>query len=85
MYEVAVTPRAVRDLKRLPKEVLYRVDRAILKLRSEPYPARVKHLRDGKLADFRIRVGDYRILFDVDETMKRVVIFRVGHRKNIYR
>lgn len=80
-----VTPHAVRDLKRLPKETLRRIDRAIFKLRKEPYSAGVKHLRDSKLADFRIRIGDHRILFDVDEAKKVVLILRVGHRKDIYR
>jgi len=84
MFEVVVTPHALRDLRKLPQTVIKRIDRAILTLRS-PYVAGVKHLRDHQLADWRIRVGEYRILFDIDEVRKVVVILRVGHRKDIYR
>lgn len=85
MYEMVVAPHAVRDLKRLPSDVLRRVDRAILELRSDPRMRGSKHLRDYKHADYRIRVGDYRILFDIDDARRVIVILRVGHRKDIYR
>lgn len=85
MYEVVISPYAVRDFKRLPKIIVARVDRAILKLRDNPHIPSIRFLKHSKLADFRIRVGDYRILFDIDESRKIIIILRVGHRKDIYR
>ena len=85
MYEIVVTPHTVRDLKRLSRDVLRRIDRTILKLRTDPRMRGSKHLRDYKHADHRIRMGDYRILFDIDDAQKTIIILRVGHRKDIYR
>lgn len=85
MYEIIVTPHAVRDLKHLPQDVVIRVDLAIQKLRENPHVPGVKYLRDFRLADWRIRLGDYRILFDIDETKRIVIILRVHHRKDAYR
>lgn len=84
MYEIVVTPHAVRDLKKLPREVLKRIDRVLLEL-GEPHTFGIKRLKDHRIADWRIRAGDYRVLFDIDEVRKTVVILRVGHRKDIYR
>lgn len=86
MYRIVLTPHAARDIKRLSKNILARVDRAILNLESNPYRhLNIKYLRDSRLADFRIRVGSYRILFDIDAPNKIVVILRIGHRKDIYK
>lgn len=85
MHEVVVAPHAARDIKRLPKAVMARIDRAILKLQDNPYVPSIRFLRDSKLADFRIRVGDYRILFDIDKDKRCIIILRIGHRKEIYR
>lgn len=85
MYGIVVTPHAVRDLKNLSRDVVVRVDLAIQKLKENPHMPGVKYLRDFRLADWRVRVGDYRILFDIDEAKKVVIILRVRHRKDAYR
>lgn len=85
MYESVLTPHAVRDLKKLPKNVVARIDRAILKLQADTYTSDIKFLKGSKLADFRIRIGDYRILFDIDKINKVIIILRIGHRKDIYK
>lgn len=85
MYEIVVTPYAARDLKHLPRDVVVRVDLAIQKLRENPHVPGVKYLRDFRLADWRIRVGDYRILFDLDHIKKFIIVLRVRHRKDAYR
>jgi mRNA interferase RelE/StbE len=86
MYRIVLTPHAAKDIKRLPKSVLARIDRAILKLENNPHrQSNIKYLRDIRLADFRFRIGDYRVLFDIDEPNQTVVILSIGHRKDIYR
>jgi mRNA interferase RelE/StbE len=84
-YQIVVASRAKRDLKKINQVQLTRLDEAILKLEETPYPHGVKRLIAADVAQYRIRVGDYRILYDVDEKSKTVIILRVGHRKEIYR
>lgn len=84
-YRIEVTPRAQRDLKNIDRHNLKRVDTAILDLEVTPYPFGVKHLIASDVAQYRIRVGDYRILYDVNERTKTIIILRVGHRRDIYR
>jgi mRNA interferase RelE/StbE len=85
MHEIMVTPHAVRDLKRLPPTIFERVDKALLHLKHDSHLPAVKHLRDHRIADYRIRVGDYRILFDIDHVKKIIIILRVRNRKDAYR
>ena len=84
-YQVLVTPRAQKDLKKIDRFQVKRLDAVLLKLENMPYPPGVKRLIAENVAQYRVRVGDYRILFDVDEKNKKVLILRVGHRKDIYR
>ncbi|MBZ5514042.1 MAG: type II toxin-antitoxin system RelE/ParE family toxin [Acidobacteriia bacterium] len=84
-YRVLIDPRAVRELEALPKSVVTRIDAAILSLATNPRPAGTKRLK-GKLKEgWRVRVGDYRILYRIDEEKGEVRIFSIGHRREIYR
>ena len=66
MFRILLSPRADRDLKKLPLEVQRKIDLALQKLTRDPLQvSQSKYLKDRKLADFRIRIGDYRILYDV--------------------
>lgn len=85
VFRLLLSPRADKDIKKLERQVLLKIDKALLGLAKSPYPRNVKILRDTKLAQCRIRVGDYRILYDVYEKDKTVYILRIGHRKDIYR
>ena len=60
-----------------------RISRAILSLEKNPFPSGCKKLknRDG----FRIRVGDYRVLYLVDVKLKQIVVGSIGHRREVYR
>lgn len=83
-YAVLLGSRALRDLKDLPKEITRRIDAAILELSHDPRPAGCKKLRSKSPQGWRIRVGDYRVLYQIDDAAKRVMIYRIGHRRNIY-
>lgn len=76
-YDVVLLPRAKRELDRVPREVFRRLDAAIRALREAPRPFGVQKL-EGDL--HRIRVGDWRVLFDVLDYERRVVIYRVARR-----
>jgi mRNA interferase RelE/StbE len=67
----------------LPNSVFQRVARAILNLEREPRPPGCRKLRG--VQDYRLRVGPYRILYSVDDRARMVVIWAVGHRRDVYR
>ena len=82
-YSILIAPAAKRDLKRLPKDALRRVSAAITSLADDPHPAGSTKLSG---ADFyRIRVGDYRVIYQVQERQVIVLVLRVGHRRDVYR
>ena len=83
-YRIDLTPAARRDLSKLPRDVLRRVDAHILALAQNPYPAGAKKL-EGAEALFRVRVGDYRIIYTVERRRLIILIVRIRHRREVYR
>ena len=81
-YEVELKPRARRDLRHLPKDVAERILDALERM-EEDLTGDVKHLT-GYTPEWRLRVGDYRVLFEI-EAPNRVVVYRVRHRREAYR
>lgn len=84
-FRLVLSPQAERDLRKLERSIFIRIDRALLLLFRNPYPIGAKSLKDKRLAQFRIRVGDYRVLYDVYFKDKTIYILRIGHRKDIYK
>ena len=82
-YLVYLKRSAEKELDRLPTEVHDRIIKQLISLRDSPRPPGVKklHGRDG----YSIKVGDYRILYVIDESEKKVEVVSVGHRKEVYR
>ncbi len=86
IYRLVLSPRACKDLSKLESPIRQKIDRAFFGLIYDPRKAsNLKFLKDDRLADFRIRVGDYRILYDVYDNDKVIYVLRIGHRKDIYR
>jgi mRNA interferase RelE/StbE len=81
-WRVELGRRAERELARLPDDLLQRIVTRIQGLSANPWPAGVKKLQGG---GYRIRVGDYRILYDVDSAARTVIVSAVGHRRDVYR
>lgn len=84
MYEVFLERRAERDLRRLPKDEFGRVVREIRLLAENPRPSGC-HKISGSKSDWRIRVGDYRVIYEIDEKAKAVRVMRIRHRREAYR
>ena len=84
MYEVLIERTAERDLKSLPTHLFDRIVPRIKGLADNPRPAGC-HKLAGSKNDWRIRIGDYRVLYEIDDASKRVRIFRVRHRREVYR
>jgi mRNA interferase RelE/StbE len=83
-YTVLLTSTASRQLEVLPEQVRRRVDRMINSLEEDPRPPQIGKLM-GTKDEWRIRVGDYRILLEIDDRNETVVIFRILHRKEAYK
>jgi mRNA interferase RelE/StbE len=84
MYEVLVEASAAKGLRRLPKEDLARIARELRGLTGDARPAGSRKIA-GSADAYRIRVGDYRIVYQVDDGQRRVVVQAIGHRKDVYR
>ena len=84
MYEVYVEKAAENDLKRLPTITFQRIIFQIRTLAENPRPSGCSKFTGSK-NDWRIRIGDYRVLYEIDERTKAVRIMRVRHRREAYR
>jgi mRNA interferase RelE/StbE len=84
MYEVVVPKSVAKQIRHLPVQVRDRVLEKIAALAAEPRPAATRKLvTEDDL--YRLRIGDYRIVYFVDDDKQRVVISRVAHRREVYR
>ena len=83
MYEVELRRMAQRSLDRLPKNDFHAVVGAIRGLAQEPRPRGIEKVKSTGL--WRIRQGDYRIVYAIDDKERLVTVVRVGHRREIYR
>ena len=81
-YTVCIKRSAEKELDRLPIQVYDRIIKQLISLSDNPRPHGVKklHGREG----YRIRVGDYRILYVIDDNEKKVEIVSAAHRKEVY-
>ncbi len=82
-WQIEISRDARKELADLQPQMQVRISKAVLALEKNPFPAGCKKLknRDG----FRIRVGDYRVLFFTDTKAKQIVISAIGHRREVYR
>ncbi len=84
LYSVVLKPSVEKDFRQLPKNVLTRVIRLIEGLAANPFPYNSVKL-SGTRELYRLRLGDYRIIYEVDATGKLVTIHYVRHRREAYR
>ena len=82
-YTVDIKRSAERELDRLPHLVRGRVTVRMLALEADPRPSGSRKLRGGE--GYRLRVGDYRVLYTIDDGARRVVESGVAHRRDVYR
>ncbi len=82
-YQVNLKRSAEKELERLPKEIHDKIVKRLFSLKDHPHIPGAKKLLGGER--YRIRVGQYRILYGVDESQQIIEVFSVGHRKEVYR
>ncbi|NUN96077.1 MAG: type II toxin-antitoxin system RelE/ParE family toxin [Candidatus Omnitrophica bacterium] len=83
-YEVVFSPRAERDLEGLPQVSRVRIIRKAESLARTPRPPGVEKL-EGMDKTYRVRVGDFRIVYEIQDSALVVLVLRVGHRREVYR
>jgi mRNA interferase RelE/StbE len=83
-YTVVFATSALRDLERLPAQIVQRVLNAIRELGDNPRPSGCRKIV-GSESTYRIRVGEYRVVYDVDDQRRLVLVTRIRHRKDVYR
>jgi mRNA interferase RelE/StbE len=83
-YSIQILPSAERELAALDSPIQRRIAARIDALADTPRPAGAKKLQGGK-STWRVRVGDYRILYEVVDERVIVLVVKVGHRREVYR
>lgn len=81
-YELVYTKTARRDIKKLDRVAQKKLAKALERLKKKPF-FYSKKLILPQLGDYRYRIGNYRVIFDVED--KKIIILRIGHRREIYR
>ncbi len=84
MFEIVLERAAEKDLRKLSAAVHDRVVEGISGLAQNPRPPDAKKLTGSK-RDWRIRVGDYRVIYEIADTIRIVRVHRVRHRREVYR
>jgi mRNA interferase RelE/StbE len=84
MYSLQIKKSAKKELDNLPDDTFLKIDNAILSLRKDPRPyPQSKELKGENKR--RLRSGDYRVVYAIDDRQKMVTVFRVRHRKDVYK
>jgi mRNA interferase RelE/StbE len=84
LYNIEWKPSARKELRNLNKVTIIRILSAIEKLAENPSPHDSRKLR-GSINTYRIRVGDYRVIYSVSPPALTIEIIRIGHRRDIYK
>ena len=83
-YTISIRKQALKELEELPAKESSKISAAIDTLANNPRPVGCKKLKGEHEFIWRIRVGNYRILYKIEDTIKVVEVGKIGHRKNIY-
>ncbi len=83
-YRVEISPSAQRELRRLDSGVRERILRSLIRLETEQRPPGAKKLKDTDRL-WRIRVGDYRVVYEIRDWIAVVLVVRIAHRREAYR
>lgn len=82
-YKINIKPSALKDLDSLPDKEVKKISIRLMQLKDEPRPIGVQKLSAQE--GYRIRSGNYRILFEINDESKTVFIYRIKHRKDAYK
>lgn len=82
-FQIIWSESASKELKKLDRTVANRIYKKVSQLSENPYHFEVTKMIGDPY--FRLRVGDYRVIFDIQNEVLRILVLKVGHRKNVYK
>lgn len=83
-YAVEIKKSVLQEIRHFPESVLSRIQKAIEKLASNPFPRGMEKI-GGYKGYCRIRIGNYRIVYHVEKKVRIITIIKIGDRKNVYK
>lgn len=83
MYQLSINNSVQSSLDKLSFAAVKRISAKLFELKSNPRPHGCKKLHNEK--GYRIRIGDYRVLYEVDDPKKTIIIYKIAHRRDVYR
>ena len=83
-FAIRIRPSALKELQRLPDREMTRIESRIDALAAEPRPHGSEKLAGGE-GEYRLRSGNYRVIYTVDDRARLVTIEKIGHRGDVYR
>ncbi len=84
-YKVEYTSKAKKDLKKLPVNIAQKIILSINNIKSDPYPFAKKIKGTKRHSLYTHRVGEYRVILDIEDDRLLIIMIEAGHRRNIYR
>jgi len=84
LFKIDTKGSTEHDLKKIDRQFIPSILEAIETLAENPFPVQSKKLKDSE-SSYRLRVGDYRVIYQVDQVNKAIVIYHVRHRKDAYK
>ena len=84
MFRICYAKGIVKDLKKISLDQLASIKEGIEELETFPNISQIKRLKNHSVAEYRLRIGNYRVLFDVSWERQEIHILKIGHRRNIY-
>jgi mRNA interferase RelE/StbE len=82
-YELQIKPSAVKEIEKLPRKDRPKIVQKIRMLAADPRPHGCEKLSAEE--KYRVRQGDYRVVYSVDDNKRQVFVVKIGHRKEVYR
>ena len=84
LYSIEWKQSARKEVKKLGKEIIPRILKVIESLADDPHPKGSKKIQ-GSMYTYRVRVGEYRIVYNIKQSILVIEVIKLGHRKDIYR
>jgi mRNA interferase RelE/StbE len=85
IYQIIIQDSVEKELKQLPQNEFKKIQKTILSLATNPYPRGSLKLEGSKEKLYRVRKGDYRIIYSVNHNIVTITILKIAHRKDVYK
>ncbi len=83
-YQIRIKKSAIKELSKLPKPIATKASKVIDQFKTNPYPKGYKKLK-GSDNDYRVRIGNYRVLYSIHNDVLIIEVIKIAHRKDVYK